>query len=103
MKTKFMPIRELLKYKGKTHGKPTLYKNTGIRFKRKYGIELQGAPIIFMKHNMIWKLSHREYFYPATGKTHETAEYSPVVELSAQFGAFDDLVRDDIRTVWDKA
>jgi hypothetical protein len=70
-------IMQLLKFEGAQNNNSILYKSTNTKFKRKFGIELTDAPIIFTAKNCIWKLSHRTHTW--NGRTYEYADYLPIV------------------------
>ena len=76
-------IWQLLKLEGKTNEKPVLYKKTATAFKKAYGIELENAPLIFVKNGSIWKLSHITYTH--NGRTYEAANYLPFVHCGDKF------------------
>lgn len=54
-----------------------VYKKTAIDFKRKYGIDFIGAPMVFKKDDLLWKLQYicTEF----SGKKVESASYIPVM------------------------
>lgn len=81
-------INELIsKYDGKTHQTPTWFKKTTANFKKKYGFDLIGAPVIFKADGMIWKLSFIQSRYPSNlgGQRWEKAEYLPIVSCGKFF------------------
>jgi len=69
------------KYEGENHQTPVWFKKTAEKFKKQYGFELIGAPIIFKADGMIWKLSFIQSNYPAHlgGRKWEKAEYLPII------------------------
>lgn len=81
-------IRELVKnYEGKKHqGKP-LFKKTEVNFKKRYGFDLVGAPVIFKADEIIWKLSFIQSRYSSKlgGQRWEMAEYLPIVSCGKFF------------------
>lgn len=94
-KSSINTIGQLLSFEGKTNENEILYKKTANAFKRRYGIELENAPIVFVKHNTIWKLSH--FTYKSMGRTYESAEYLPIVGCKDKF----QRLSADIKTEWD--
>ena len=70
-------IRNLIHLENKKNEKEVIYKKTASSFKKKYGVELSTAPMVFVSNSIIWKLSHHSYKY--SGRTHESAEYLPIV------------------------
>ena len=80
-------IAQLLKLEGLTNQKPILYNQTSKIFKRKFGIELAGCPIVFTANKIIWKLSHITYVH--RGRTFESADYLPVVGCGDKFKRID--------------
>lgn len=88
-------INQLLSLEGETNANQVRYKKTAIDFKKRHGIDLEKAPIVFVKHDHIWKLSH--YTYQSTGRTFETAEYLPIVKCGSKF----QRLEKDIKTEWD--
>ena len=98
MKTysKTAQIIQLLALKGLKNQSPILYKKTANSFKKEFGIDLQNAPLIFVKHNTIWKLVH--FTYDFKGRTYESATYHPIVECKDKFKS----LSANIKTMWDK-
>lgn len=96
-KSKTGIIKDLLNFEGKTNKTKILYKKTAKEFKREFGIELENAPIIFVKHRSIWKLSIITYI--SRGRTYETATYNPIVSCADKFKRLESA---EIKTVWDK-
>jgi len=90
-------ILNLLKLENKTNETEVVYKKTAKEFKKEFGIELENAPIIFVKHRNIWKLYHTTYV--SRGRTYETATYHPIVSCNDHFKR---LENNEIKTVWDK-
>lgn len=90
-------ISDLLKFEGQTNQNEILYKKTAKAFKKEFGIELEDAPIIFVKHRNIWKLSH--ITYKSNGRTFESATYHPIVNCADKFRR---LETNTIKTVWDQ-
>lgn len=88
-------IFQLLKFVDKTNSKEVLYNKTSREFKRTYGIELENAPLIFVKHNQMWKLNH--HTYKSKGRTYESASYVPVVGVKGRF----QMLERDIKTPFD--
>jgi hypothetical protein len=70
-------IYQLLKFEGKNNNNQIIYKKTAKNFKKKYGVDLASAPIIFTAKNCIWKLSHITQRWE--GITYEYADYEPIV------------------------
>lgn len=95
-KSNIQTIFSLLKLKGKTNKKEILYKKTEKEFKKKYGIKLENAPLIFKKHNCLYKLSHITFV--TRGRKREHASYQPCVAVKDKF---DELQNDNVKTVWD--
>lgn len=89
-------IAELLNLKGLNNQTPILYKKTSSSFKKQFGIDLQSAPLIFVKHSKIWKLAHNTY--QSRGRVYEYATYHPVVDVKDKFKS----LSVKIKTVWDK-
>ncbi len=80
-------ISQLLKLEGKQFSQPTWFKKTAVNFKKKFGIELQGAPLIFVANGCIWKLSFIQGNYSAKlgGHKFESADYLPIVGCKNKF------------------
>lgn len=76
-------IAQLLKFEGKTNSNSILYKKTASNFKKKFGVDLATAPIIFTANECIWKLSHSTYTHK--GRTYEYADYLPIVGCKSFF------------------
>lgn len=89
-------LSQLLKFEGQTNQQPILYKKTAISFRKRFGIDLKDAPIIFVKHGCMWKLSH--ITYKSQGRTYESADYLPIVGCADKF----QRLSSDIKTIWDK-
>lgn len=81
-------IRDLVtNYEGKTHQTQPWFKKTAANFKKRYGFDLIGAPVIFKAEGMIWKLSFLQSRYPSHlgGHRWEKAEYLPIVSCGNFF------------------
>lgn len=88
-------IAQLLILKGLKNQTPIVYKKTATSFKREYGIDLKNAPLIFVKHNTIWKLIHHNFEH--RGRIVESAKYLPIVGCKDKFKS----LSAEIKTVWD--
>lgn len=92
-KSKVNIINQLLcDYEGKKHTATPLYKKTIVSFKKKYGIDLQGAPIIFSAGGVLWKLSYTVYQHK--GHTFESVTYLPIIACGDKFKR---IARPDIK------
>lgn len=80
-------INRLLKLEGATNTTPILYKKTAKEFKRKFGVDLQNAPMVFTAHECMWKLSHMTYTF--RGRVYEKADYLPIVGCRGFFTRMD--------------
>lgn len=89
-------ISNLLTLKGLTNQTPVQYKKTANSFFKEFGIFLENAPLIFVKHNCIWKLSHFTNVFK--GRVYETATYHPMVGCKDKFKS----LSANIKTCWDK-
>lgn len=80
-------ISQLLKYKGTYNTITPLFKKTAIAFKRKYGFDIIGAPIVFKSNGFIYKLSFMQdrHSKRCGGRRWEQAEYLPYVEVGDKF------------------
>lgn len=76
-------IVQLLGYEGKVHQSPCLFKKTEKEFKTVYGFSLMGAPIVFKKDNILWKLSVTTGIFK--GRKWESAVYLPIVDVDQYF------------------
>jgi hypothetical protein len=81
----------MLQFFGKTNTQPSVYKKTSRDFKRKYGIDFTGAPIVFKKHDIIWKLQYTCFYFK--GRKVESAHYIPQVNVKNRFNS---ILRTDI-------
>lgn len=80
-------INQLLKLESATNFKEPFFKRTAAAFKKKYGFDLVGAPIIFKAQGFIYKLSFIQGNYSKNlgGRKWERAEYLPIVEVGDKF------------------
>jgi hypothetical protein len=88
---KYTVISSMIQFFGKTNTQPSVYKKTSRDFKRKYGIDFTGAPIVFKKHDIIWKLQYVCTYF--NGRKVESAYYVPQVEVKHAFNA---ILRNEI-------
>lgn len=80
-------IRQLLAYSETKNEKKPFFKKTEKAFKKKYGIDLVGAPVIFKRGGFIYKLSFMQDNYPSHlgGRKWEDADYLPIVSVGKFF------------------
>jgi hypothetical protein len=58
---------------------PVLYKKTSKKFFAEYGIELENAPMAFIKNGIYYHLNYTVFFYK--GRKNESASYFPIVDV----------------------
>lgn len=80
-------IRQLLAFEGKANQQDVWFKKTASKFKRKYGFDIFGAPLIFKAGDMIYKLSFIQSNYPKHlgGRRYEMVQYLPIVRVGEFF------------------
>ena len=77
----------------KKQRKNILYKNTATKFKKKFGISLDEAPLNFVKDGMFYTLSHHQFKQKGHRVT-EVADYIPLVDVG---NCYSSLTRNDIK------
>jgi hypothetical protein len=76
-KSKFQVLQSTLNLEGNFEGN-LIFKKTEKSFKKRYGIELQKAPIVFVQNGFIWKMCFIQSTY-STGRKLELVYYLPMV------------------------
>jgi CRISPR/Cas system CMR-associated protein Cmr5 small subunit len=91
-KSKFQVLQSTLNLEGNFEGN-LIFKKTEKSFKKRYGIELQNAPLVFVQNGFIWKMSFIQSTY-STGRKMEIVDYLPMIEVKDKFKR---LERNDIK------
>ena len=82
---------QALKTKGQVLG-ATKYKKTAIAFKKRYGIEIENAPCVFVQDGYMYEFKLRQLAHK--GRTMEVVYFNPIIEVGNKFKS---LVRNDIK------
>ena len=81
-------IRNLINnYEGKNNEIVPWYKKTSSTFKKRFGFDIIGAPVIFKANDMIYKLSFIQSNYPSHlgGRKYEVVDYLPIITVGKYF------------------
>ena len=88
---KYTVISNLIQFFGKSNTQTPAFKKTSRDFKRKYGIDFVGAPVVFKKDGIVWKLQYICTSFK--GRKVESASYIPVADVKT---AWSSISRTDI-------
>ena len=88
---KYTMIFNLIPLFGKSNEQAPIFKKTSRDFKRKYGIDLVGAPVVFKKNGFLWKLQY--ICTDFKGRKIESASYTPIADVKT---AWESITRTDI-------
>lgn len=89
--TKVSIIASLVPFFYTSNSQVVFYKKTANDFRRKYGIDIAGAPMVFKKNGILWKFQYVTDVF--RGRKFESAMYVPMVNVGNKY---ESLSRTDI-------